>query len=776
MLEILALLQPIDVATGARVDVRLCSSDDRRITDALSERWWPAITRRPSLGLNLFDGDFSGQISTGNASMDVSGYGLKKADASAPARAWAGAPVTLWAIDPAVGTPVLIFRGLVERARNVAESISIDMRVNTEPFVVNALTAFYGGGGGEEGPIDLAGKIKPLLLGRCFNAEPALIDVVNNVYQFSSYGPIESIEVLYERASAFGASTGDHANYAALVAASIPAGQWATCLAQGMFRLGAPAYGVITGDVRGDKPGGVWLRKTGEIITRLCSIAGVPSGSIDAASLAALDTAQNSLPNQGRIGIYLTDQTRLLDLVQRLVRPCNAAAGISTDGKLFVCRTVFGSAGVTFDAQGRQRPAVSGVGEESVSPPYWRIQMQGARNWRVQTDAEIAQGYLPAGEVAYADQTTAESLKPASAAATRNDDGGGNLIAAPRDTATWALFGGASQPGTTLASTMNGLVVQMPSAGAGVIWHSGIFTVTPGELLSFRHIVTCDASVPADAFVVGGFNFFDRNGTILSAPDDAESAEGSEVNAAQAFNVVFRAEGRALVPGGAAFARAYTIRTGGAGGSFYANQAWAGRSGIGADVTGAALPGLAQGAWESGRLYPVGSVVQFGAATYTARVSHTSSGGNAPPTASIWRNLVTVSDSAAAASVGFTTGSTSYGIAAAQFDARAGSTGNVDLSTQMAVQADSNNTADYGAAGKWQRETSPGTWADIGSEQLTATNAFPGGPDSTLDVNATSSGLTAGTLYSFRLMLRRAGAGPGTDTVTMTGQAIGNGR
>jgi hypothetical protein len=157
-------------------------------------------------------------------------------------------------------------------------------------------------------------------------------------------------------------------------------------------------------------------------------------------------------------------------------------------------------------------------------------------------------------------------------------------------------------------------------------------------------------------------------------------------------------------------------------------------------------------------------------------VQHTSGSGNAPPAAEYWRNLVTVSDSAAAALVNFTTGSTSYGAAAVQFSARAGTTGNVDLSVQMGVVADPNNTADYAAAGKWQRETSPGTWADVGSEQMTATNAFPGGPDSLLNVNATSSSLTSGTLYSFRLLLRRAGAGPGGDTVTLGGQALGNGR
>jgi hypothetical protein len=105
----------------------------------------------------------------------------------------------------------------------------------------------------------------------------------------------------------------------------------------------------------------------------------------------------------------------------------------------------------------------------------------------------------------------------------------------------------------------------MGAAGRGAIWHQGIFGVTPGELLFARHVVTCDASAPADSLVLAGFNFFDRTGTLLSAPNDAINAEGSGATAAQAFNVAFRAEGKATVPAGAAFARAYSIRAGGAG-------------------------------------------------------------------------------------------------------------------------------------------------------------------------------------------------------------------
>src|SRR3546814_10911346 len=84
------------------------------------------------------------------------------------------------------------------------------------------------------------------------------------------------------------------------------------------LHAGAPPYGVITADVQGDKLGGTWRRLTGSIIERICTQAGVAPDRIDSASLAALDTAAAALPGGGHISLYLTEQTKVLDLVQRL--------------------------------------------------------------------------------------------------------------------------------------------------------------------------------------------------------------------------------------------------------------------------------------------------------------------------------------------------------------------------------------------------------------------------------------------------------------------------
>lgn len=387
---VLAEFEPLDTVAGARVTLRATTADHPSVTGLNSVRWWPAVAEAPSLNMRLFKGDFDGQLEAGQASISVRADGLAKLDANARRYRWAGAPVRFYAGVIGQAWPwTQVFEGLFERFEGTGNNLRLTARVDTEPFQKNVLASTYAGTGGIEGGADLKNKPKPLLMGRCVNVEPILINAVDSIYQFHGYGPIQAVNALYERGSSFGASVGDFASYAALQAATIPAGRWGTCLAQGLIRLGAPAYGVITGDVDGDNTGG-WRRKTGEIITRIGAIAGVAGGAIDAASMTALDTALAGLPNQGRIGLFLTDQENVLDLAARLAAPCNAQVGVSFLGKLFAMRAVIGAPTLTLDAQGRQLPAVLDSVESDVSPPYTLMEFGWGRAWRVHSFSEIS--------------------------------------------------------------------------------------------------------------------------------------------------------------------------------------------------------------------------------------------------------------------------------------------------------------------------------------------------------------------------------------------------
>lgn len=392
MKAVLARLWPLDPVTGDRIEVCVSAHGDgvvgRKINGLGGLRWVPAITQPPALRISLFDGAFASAVSVAQAGMQINVAGpLLRAFPNIGRYAWAGAKVEIYAQDPDTAWPwPAVFVGKVASYARAAQSLTLSLQIDTEPFQADVLSAKYAGTGGAEGSVDLAGRVKPLVIGWALNVEPVLIDATNSVYQFSGYGPIEEVVALFERGSDFGPEVADYADYAALVAASIPPGTWGTCLAEGMIRLGAPAYGVITGDVKGHKVGASTPRLTGAVIAELANIADLDSALINASSLSALDTA---VPYP--INLVLDSQVSVLEIAQKLALPCNAQAGIGLDGRLFAARiNLAASAQMTLHAQGKRKPLVTDSREEYVSPPFWRTVLGANRCWRVHSKDEIA--------------------------------------------------------------------------------------------------------------------------------------------------------------------------------------------------------------------------------------------------------------------------------------------------------------------------------------------------------------------------------------------------
>lgn len=383
----LAIVRPYDPIADARVPVRIASANLRSITAMGGEVWEPAMIEPPKTSIALFEGDFRDSVKAGAARIPVSLTRLRKTFAHADRAYWPGAPVEIYIGREGDAWPwTLHFSGRVSAHERDRDVLGLSCEVDTEPFRVNLLTAAYAGTGDEEGGADLKDTPKPLVIGHAKNVEPVLIDAVNNVYQFSAYGEIEAVDALFERASDFGASTGDYADYAALVAATIASGRWATCLAEGMIRLGAPAHGVITGDVRGHAVTGTTPRLTGEIIALLADLAGIDAGIIDSTSLDAMDTAAPY-----NINVLINEQTTFIDMARRLALPCNHQCGISLTGALFVTAIgIAGGATLILDAQGRAAPQVVHGKELATSPPYSKVMLGANRSWRVHTADEIA--------------------------------------------------------------------------------------------------------------------------------------------------------------------------------------------------------------------------------------------------------------------------------------------------------------------------------------------------------------------------------------------------
>lgn len=395
-MEILAILYPLNVGTGARPPIRLCSKQDVQLTGFGGQIWWPAITRKPNLAMQLFEGAFTGQTRTGGAALEINTLGLKKADAAALTYNWPGARVEIYAVTAAY-VSTLIFDGDVERFEIVDTSMKIEASVRSRKFELPILTASYAGTGGAEGPADLKGRLKPLAMGTPLNVEPVLIDAVNNVYQVHGYGQIQGLAAVYERASSFGTSIGNAASYAALVGLTIPPGRWASCLVEGMFRLGAPATGLITADVQGhNDSGALWRRLPGDILYRIARLAGLADADLHLPSLSGLSAA---VPYN--MSLYQTDQATVLDMARHIAAQCNAVAGVTWTGQMFTARAAaIGASAAVLEVPAKRRPVALSAKQQQTSAPFWRLEFLARRNWRVHRADEVAfwADLVPRGE------------------------------------------------------------------------------------------------------------------------------------------------------------------------------------------------------------------------------------------------------------------------------------------------------------------------------------------------------------------------------------------
>lgn len=160
---------------------------------------------------------------------------------------------------------------------------------------------------------DIKGKPLPLLYGRGYSIEPICVNTSKLIYQFHAGRAVQAVDAVYDRGVAlvFGV---DRANQAAMEATAPAAGNFDTCLALGLIRLGASPAGRVTMDARGDAVGG-YVSSTSDVLKRLLvDQCGIPSGDIDTASFTALATASSA-----EIGFYAADPMTRQDAVDMIL-------------------------------------------------------------------------------------------------------------------------------------------------------------------------------------------------------------------------------------------------------------------------------------------------------------------------------------------------------------------------------------------------------------------------------------------------------------------------
>lgn len=380
----LAWLCQIDAqlrGSGTALTIRLASDDNDVLCHHNGQTWWPAIARLPVLRRDYFDGDFGATISAPEGDIEVAVEGVP----GFATATLAGARIRLWSTDNFGAASVdLRFDGLVDAEPTVRDQIAaIGFRVD-DRWLDEPLLPVYAGTGEAEGDTALKGQVKPLLLGAPRFVEGVPVNTIDTVLQVS-VGPIAGIDFAREDCVRFPTSAGDHASYAALVAATISPGYFATCLAEGLVRHGAPADGLLTYDVQGFVSG-TQPRRAGAILTALAARQG-HSAKIDSAAMTAIDTAR-----PWNISLALKAQVTLRELAQRIAASINAVAIVRWTGTLALI-PIDAPAGLTesgtLAADGSALPPVAEVAQLPIAAPFWRLAQQAEVTQRVHTPDEI---------------------------------------------------------------------------------------------------------------------------------------------------------------------------------------------------------------------------------------------------------------------------------------------------------------------------------------------------------------------------------------------------
>lgn len=267
-----------------------------------------------------------------------------------------------------------------------AGELRITIRDNAFKLDVPASANTYGGTGTTDGDAGLAGKRKPLSYGVANNVTPAQINAVNLVYQVHD-GSVNAVPAVYDSGYGLSGPDADYASYAALIAATVNNGHYATCKALGLFRLGSTPFGLITCDVQGDNGGtGGYVTDTAAIVRRLIAVSATQVDLVDEGSFLDLSAAQSAV-----VGYFLgLDENKTVrQAADELLGGIGACGGFRRDGVFEVIRFVAptGTAVDSYTADDIVDDTLKRIELPSAyNPPPKRQRVTYSRIWTVQSD------------------------------------------------------------------------------------------------------------------------------------------------------------------------------------------------------------------------------------------------------------------------------------------------------------------------------------------------------------------------------------------------------
>ena len=191
----------------------------------------------------------------------------------------------------------------------------------------------YGGTGGADGDASIAGVMKPYAIGPCFNAEPVQVNAALLIYQVS-FTPIEGVDDVKDGTLSIDFAA-DYPTYGALAAATVASATYATCLAEGLIRLGSSVVFSLTVDLRGDANdiGNIaYPRTRAQIARRIATGYGDLSLTDDQIDFDAINLMEQE--QAAVAGFYFRDATTKAEALTRVMTGCLGWWIVRTDGLL----------------------------------------------------------------------------------------------------------------------------------------------------------------------------------------------------------------------------------------------------------------------------------------------------------------------------------------------------------------------------------------------------------------------------------------------------------
>lgn len=297
-------------------------------TDTPANRAYPP--RHAGQGFRISTQAFDGAEPTGLAAQNAGAVEVANLDGEWDALAnhdWAGRRVDLLIgrkgnTYSQFGSAFCGTISSVQASRSALTLVLRDRRKILDQAVQQSL---YGGGGGSDGDSDLQGQPKPLLYGKCRNVTPVTLVQSLLIYQVHA-GQINAVDDVRDRGVSLNFDS-DYASYATLAAASVSSGDYATCLAEGLFRLGGAPDGQVTADIEGDASGG-YVSTVADIVRRIITRTRLEDpADIDTSAFSTFETAVS-----GTAGIYLTTQETVEAAATRLLASVGAYLVFGRDG------------------------------------------------------------------------------------------------------------------------------------------------------------------------------------------------------------------------------------------------------------------------------------------------------------------------------------------------------------------------------------------------------------------------------------------------------------